>query len=449
MKNIPLFFQVFVYMISLTILILGVVFFMQKTFVPVIYQKQIQSDMQSEIQSLDALLRTTDEENRLNVFNDYQLRQTYDINVYNIFGEELFNDAPVNLRTSTVITLNEKPIEDTFYDGFIPYTLRLEKKDAFIYKITIPTEGLYQTIDAIDTLYFYIVLSGLVVSLFTAFIFSRNIAKPINQLKAMSEDLGKKSLRLERKDEIGALSVALETLRSSLYETIDKLQKELKREKSQDVISKRFVANVSHEYQTPLAVMMAAIETLSDHINMSNDEKRKYFDMIQHEAKHLENLSKDILLLSKIPMFIPRDEKTYIKPNIDNVIEKMRLIHQSIEFHVDIPNKPILIEMSDYHFTQILTNLIDNAIAHGTSNEVMIKLAYTQKQLKLEISNEANIMNETDLPHLFDAFYKASSSGHGLGLAIVKGILDAYHMQYDYTYKENVFTFYIQIIGDK
>jgi signal transduction histidine kinase len=434
-------------MMGLTIIVLGVVFVIQKHFVPMIYQQQIQEDMQAEINSLDMLLQGSEEENQASLFINFQLRQTYLIKVYDIYGNELFNDIPTNLRTSTVITLNNEPILDEYFDGLIPYVLRLEKKEDFIYRIATPTEGLYQTIEALDTLYLYIVIAGLFVATLASFIFSRNIVHPINTLKKMSETLGKKSLILQRNDEIGALSRALESLRTSLYETIDKLERELQREKRQDTVAKQFVSNVSHEYQTPLAVMLAAIETLADHQSMTDKDKATYFKMIENEARHLEKLSKDILLLSKFHIMTPGNDSIVVSKVLQQVMNELQLVHPTPTFKIKYDTSEIPIHMSEHHLKQVITNVVENAIFHHTNHDIMIEMTKHPMGMVLSVMNEASMDND-DLPHLTDPFYKKMSKGHGLGLAIVKGILDTYGFMLNYGYEKDKFTLKIYFFGE-
>lgn len=449
MKKIPVFYQVFIYMMGLTFILLGVVFLIQKQFVPIIYQQHIQSDMQTEMMSLDALLMNAEEDEHESIFLNFQIRLAYQIKLYDIYGVEIFSDNPSNLRTSTVISLNNAPIIDEYFDGLIPYVLRLEKTEQYIYRITSPTEGLYQTIEALDTLYIYIFFSGLLVATLSAFIFSRNIVKPINTLKKMSESLGKASLLLDRSDEIGALSKALESLRTSLYETIEKLERELKREKSQDALSKRFIANVSHEYQTPLAVMLAAIETLHDHQEMSQKDKDKYFQMITEEAKHLERLSKDILMLAKLNILTPIHEQSNLNQMVQMVTEELSMIHKNVILKMVQPKKDIVINIAQHHLKQVLINVLDNAVTHQVGHQIDIKFEEQNDKVSIFMSNRMNPIKNDELPHLFDPFYKKDSKGHGLGLAIVKGILDAYDYDYGFHTSDDTFSFYIHFWSKK
>ena len=72
--------------------------------------------MQTEMMSLDALLMNAEEDEHESIFLNFQIRLAYQIKLYDIYGVEIFSDNPSNLRTSTVISLNNAPIIDEYFD---------------------------------------------------------------------------------------------------------------------------------------------------------------------------------------------------------------------------------------------------------------------------------------------------------------------------------------------
>jgi len=440
MKKIPIFFQVFIYMMSLTTALLIVVFVIQRQFIPMIYQEQRQSDMHAEIVEINRLLMNADYAEHASIVSNFNSRTTYELYVFDVYGKAVFSNQSADLRTSTIIELNQQAIENDYFDGLIPYLLRIEKTDLYIYQLSIPTEGLYQTIRAINSLYIYILIIGLLVSTLFAFIFSNNISRPINKLKKMSESLGEKSLLIERNDEIGSLSKALESLRVSLNDSIQELERELEREKKQDTLSKQFIANVSHEYQTPLAVMLAAIETLIDHDNFTKKEKDHYFSMITREAKHLEALSKDMLLLSQTHIITPIDETVELNQVISEVVSELKMIFTDVKVHVKASEESNVVKIGKQHIKQIVENVINNAMRHQTDQSVYIDVGIDAKGAYLSVENHTDILVEDDLAHIMDPFYKKASRGHGIGLAIIKNLLSIYRYHYVLSLKKQRFS---------
>ena len=444
MKNIPIAYQTFIYIIGLVLALFLLIYAASQSIIPSVYIRQSQEIMNQRFEELnDELIQAFDFDSLQNKYNEYKLRSPYDIQVYNLKGEALFENIS-RLSPSILINLNEGYIDDLYYDGYVSFLVRIERFDEYIYKTEVPLDGLYQTISTTNDVLLIVFILSFILAIFFSFLISKITTNPIKKLKIMSESYNNK-LELNRKDEIGQLSKAIDRLRRNLKSTITKLEQELEREKKQDKLVKLFIANVSHEFQTPLAIMLGAIETLADNKNLSIDHKNKYFDMINLEIKRLENLTKDILKLSKIQITDEQMDHFKINDFFEEIVDNIKLIHKNEKIILDLEKSNPYILFNRNRFEQVLINILTNSIKHKKKGKIAIKSFKNDSKIQIEVSNEVDNLFEKDLPHLFDAFYKKSSNGNGLGLAIVKSILEKQKVKFGFRLEKNILIFYMDL----
>tara|TARA_R110001583_G_scaffold80855_3_gene216453 strand:+ start:258 stop:1439 length:1182 start_codon:yes stop_codon:yes gene_type:complete len=203
---------------------------------------------------------------------------------------------------------------------------------------------------------------------------------------------------------------------------------------------KQYTEDVSHELQTPLAIMQAKIE------NIINGEELKDIQFenltsIQKDIQRLTQMNKRLTLLTKIEnnQFL-NVEKVNISEQIEETIQNFQEISST---NIEYLQKEVVFAQMDPYLAEILcNNLISNAIKH---NPLAGKIKVLTERSKLSVSNSG-----TDaLQHpekLYSRFYRESGAvkSTGLGLAIVKRICDLYQFKIDYTFQSNQHIFKIK-----
>lgn len=195
-------------------------------------------------------------------------------------------------------------------------------------------------------------------------------------------------------------------------------------------IQKDFVNNVSHEIKTPIASIQGFAKILKNN-KLSEEEKREYLDIIIEESKRLENLSKNILKISKLENQDVIDNE--IKFSLDESIRKAILILQNkwidkdISFNLDLPTT--FYYGNEELFQQVWTNIIENAIKFSNNNgEIHINIEKSLELIKVYIKDKGIGMSDEVKEYIFDKFYQEDNSrgsnGYGLGLAIAKRIVE-------------------------
>lgn len=191
-----------------------------------------------------------------------------------------------------------------------------------------------------------------------------------------------------------------------------------------------FVANVSHEFKTPIAAIEGYATLLQNH-NLSPEKHDRYVEKILENSRRLTNLSGNILLLSKLENRETVSDKTEYR--LDEQIRKCVLMlenkwtEKNIEFDIDLPK--VVFCGSESLLEQVWVNIIDNAIKHSPENGIIsIVVGKNEDFISVSVSDNGNGMTEEVKKHIFEKFYQGDSSrkseGNGLGLALVKRIVE-------------------------
>jgi two-component system phosphate regulon sensor histidine kinase PhoR len=203
-------------------------------------------------------------------------------------------------------------------------------------------------------------------------------------------------------------------------------------------LRQEFVANVSHELKTPLAVIKANVETLLEGAVEDRQHRGRFLEQIASQADRLHALILDMLSLAQIESGSEFFEFHAVSLNeaVRSCLERQRARAEAKKQQLEFtPTSPDLAAWADEEAVgQILDNLVDNAIKY-TPNGGTISLACLDEQTKvLILVQDTGIgIAESDLARIFERFYRVDKArsrelgGTGLGLAIVKHLVQAMH----------------------
>jgi two-component system phosphate regulon sensor histidine kinase PhoR len=244
-------------------------------------------------------------------------------------------------------------------------------------------------------------------------------------------------LKLKKVDDSKAFSL---TQIQTEVEDWDKLNKEeIDRLKGLENYRREFVGNLSHELKTPIFNIQGYLLTLLEgglhdpKINVSYLEKAsKSVDRMISLIEDLDDISK--LESGVIELdFEKIDLVKLIKEVISSLEVKAQNCNVKLTF-VDVPTKPIWVNVDADGINQVLVNLIVNSIKYGKENgETLVKLFDMDENMLIEVADNGQGIEKPHLARLFERFYRVDKSrarmsgGTGLGLSIVKHIIDAHH----------------------
>ncbi|WP_240673146.1 sensor histidine kinase [Aequorivita ciconiae] len=207
---------------------------------------------------------------------------------------------------------------------------------------------------------------------------------------------------------------------------------------------KQFTEDVSHEMQTPLAIIQAKIDNIINEHHI-NDKQFEQISSIQKDIQRLKHLNQRITLLTKI------DNNQFVKVETVNITkllaDKVETFKELQIDYIILHSKTDLVVSMDSYLAEILiNNLLTNAIRHNTLKKI---ISVTLMENSLMFSN----YGKTPLLHperLFQRFYREVNSvkSTGLGLAIVKKICDLYGFKIRYNFQDSYHIFEVDFKGN-
>jgi len=268
-------------------------------------------------------------------------------------------------------------------------------------------------------------ITAALVALLLGSILFFQIVSPVQKLttaaqKIAAGDLGGRILT-QSQDEIGALATAFNQMADSLAQ-----HEELRR---------NLIADVAHELRTPLTVIQGNLEAMLDGVLPASPQE---IATLRDEAALLTRLVADLRLLSLAESGQLKLErvKTNIVELITHAVEPFRLQAQSskVELNLELASSLPPIELDVDRITQVIRNLLSNALRHTPEGGQVIVTCKSNKphELLTTVSDTGEGIVPDDLPYVFDRFYRAdksrsrSSGGSGIGLAIVKQLVEAH-----------------------
>jgi two-component system phosphate regulon sensor histidine kinase PhoR len=201
-------------------------------------------------------------------------------------------------------------------------------------------------------------------------------------------------------------------------------------------VRQEFVANVSHELKTPLAVIKANVETLLDGAIDDVDHRGTFLQRIAEQADHLIALIMDLLSLARIEA----GTETHVFQNVDVAdvvaacLERRRTLAEGKRQNLETvpPEQPVCVWADEEAVLQILDNLVDNSIKYTPEGgHIRVRWWIEEEWALVEVRDNGVGIPRHELPRIFERFYRVDKArsrelgGTGLGLSIVKHLVQA------------------------
>lgn len=191
-----------------------------------------------------------------------------------------------------------------------------------------------------------------------------------------------------------------------------------------------FVANVSHEFKTPIAAIEGYATLLQDE-GLSKEERDEYISKILTNTRRLSDLSGNILKLARLEKQEIVLEKTHF--SLDEQIRQALIVHENkwseknLEIDIDLDSHEYY--WNEELLMQVWVNIFDNAVKFTDENgTILARMRATDKSIIVEISDTGIGMDKETVEHIFEKFYQGDTShnyqGSGLGMPLVKRIVD-------------------------
>lgn len=207
------------------------------------------------------------------------------------------------------------------------------------------------------------------------------------------------------------------------------------------LIKTDFINNMTHEFKTPIATINLALDAIKNPKIIDDKEKvLRYLQMIKDENKRMHAQVENVLRISKLEKkeLDINKESANIHDIIEDAIEHVNLIvddrNGTITTHFDANRTSVL--LNDVHFTNVIVNILDNAIKYSPEKPVIDIYTENVKDFVIvKIKDQGSGMSKVAQKRIFEKFYREHTGdlhnvkGHGLGLAYVKRIIEDHNSQ--------------------
>ena len=262
----------------------------------------------------------------------------------------------------------------------------------------------------------------------------KRILVPLDKLQTATKKIadGDLDYQLDERDfsEIPFLFKDFERMRIKLKE--DEEEKKL----SEDA-AKELVSNISHDLKTPLTAIRGYVEGILDGVASSPQKTRDYLNTIYNKTNDMTSLIDELLYYSQVAekYMSYKYEKIYVKDFFDEYVKDLYLELETIkikfEYIVNVGRNTV-IDMDKEQIKRALNNIVSNAVKYMDKEEpeIHFRVTETSDAINIQISDNGRGIDEKDLPHIFERFYRSDVSrntklgGSGIGLSIVKKVIE-------------------------
>lgn len=314
--------------------------------------------------------------------------------------------------------------------------------------MSTPVASLKESVSISNRFLIYMAIIGFIITVILTFIIAKMITYPILELAEISNKMGKLDFTAKyignRSDEIQTLGQNMNYMSDRLKKAIDELQEanellkeDIKRKEAIDEMRKDFIANVSHELKTPIALIQGYAEGLNEGLCEDEESRKYYTEVILDESEKMNKMVKQLLTLSSLESgnSILHKENFNLTSLIESVLGSISILigekNVNIEFDSD---KEIFLNADEFKIEEVVTNYISNSIHHvSDSGEIKINVSDDGENITFSVYNTGNPIPEKDLNNIWEKFYKVDKAhsraygGSGIGLSIVKAIVEAHN----------------------
>ncbi len=270
-------------------------------------------------------------------------------------------------------------------------------------------------------------LGGMVIvmaitSLLAMLIVAKRLIRPITQLTLATKKVGKEEfsniLTIDQKDEIGQLAESFQKMTERLGEN--------------DLIRKKFISDVSHDFQSPLLNIKGYAALLMDE-NLPDEQRAGYAKVIQSETDRLSSLTKQLLLLTSLDQMMSplKPVRFSVSDQLKEAVRKYRWLLEDKQISLSMEIEDAELTGDPAFLEKVWENLLSNALKYTDEyGTIDIMLTCDESSVTVLIRDTGIGIAEENIDRIFNRFYREDDSrtqaaeGTGLGLSIVKQVVE-------------------------
>lgn len=340
-----------------------------------------------------------------------------------------------------------------------------------VFIMSIPFSSVGESVALSNQFLTYVGIFVIILGVFVVSLVARRMTGSIYRISDLSEKMSGLDFDVKYEagkhdaEEIRILGNSMNMLSARLKETIgelksanNQLQRDIEEKTKIDEMRKEFIANVSHELKTPIALIQGYAEGLQEGMGEDKESRDYYCDVIVDEASKMNQMVKQLLTLSSLESGNDKTvmERFDLTELIHGVINSARIMIQQKCVDVRFENqKPVYVWADEFKIEEVITNYLSNAINHADGEKkIVVRTPRENGKVRVSVFNTGNPIPEDAIPNLWNKFYKVDKArtraygGSGIGLSIVKAIVDAHHQQCGVVNWDNGVEFWFTLDGE-
>ena len=274
-----------------------------------------------------------------------------------------------------------------------------------------------------------ILFIGLALSLILLYLkHEKDQNKEIKKIARCIEEINKKnySINIDENSE-DELSI----LKNELYKITIMLKEDAENSKKDKLKLKDSLSDISHQLKTPLTSINIMLDNILDNPDMDSNTKEKFIQNIKREITNISSLVGEILKLSKLDASVIKfeEQQVFINDLVKSAISNVEMMAELKNINIEVNNRDNIKLVCDAKWQiEAITNILKNCIEHSKDDStITIDIDSNKIYKQITIKDNGEGIDEKDLPHIFERFYKGKNSSKdsvGIGLALAKTIIE-------------------------
>ena len=274
-----------------------------------------------------------------------------------------------------------------------------------------------------------ILLIGLALSIILLYLkHEKNQNKEIKKITKCIEEINKKNYSINIDDNS---EDELSILKNELYKITIMLKEDAENSKKDKHMLKDSLSDISHQLKTPLTSINIMLDNILDNPDMDNNTKEKFIQNIKREITNISSLVGEILKLSKFDASVIKfeEQQVFINDLVKSAISNVEMMAELKNINIEVNNQDNIKLVCDAKWQiEAITNVLKNCIEHSKDDStITIDIDSNKIYKQITIKDNGEGIDEKDLPHIFERFYKGKNSSKdsvGIGLALAKTIIE-------------------------
>ena len=327
-------------------------------------------------------------------------------------------------------------------------------------------ENIRETVSICNRFVILVGVGVLIVSILAVYILADRFTRPVKELSTLAGEMSEMNFEAhytgKDRGEIGMLGNSMNIMADRLQENIGELKaanlalkKDLELRDRNEQMRREFIANVSHELKTPIALIQGYAEGLKEGMGDAKEDRDYYCDVIMDESGKMNHLVMNLLTLNQLEYGhqSPQIERFDLSSLIRDVVRAngLRFDQENITLSLSC-DEAVYVWADELQIEEVLTNYITNAF-HYCSGEkrICLDMERRDKTVRVNVFNTGSNIPEESLDRIWEKFYKVDKArtreygGNGIGLSIVKAIMDNHNGRCGVENQTDGVTFYFEL----